>query len=154
MKIGLTAEQIDRALDRPEARGGLKKYLGLQFEVKGSNGFYDKPDFRRHFNHFYRVRRAEPWRNAFYALMGRALKERLGFPAVLALLHKGTGRYEASFASKLVATLDPSKPVIDSIVLGNLGLRLPATNVPDRAERLCKVYDQIVECFSDFLRNR
>jgi len=152
MKIGLTPEQLAHALDKLEASHDVESYSGIQCEVKGSNDFYDEPDFRRHFNRFYRVRRAESWRDAFYSLMGRALRERPGFPAVLALLHEATGRYEASFASKLVATLDPSKPVIDSIVLRNLGLHLPATNVADRAERICKVYDRVVECFSDFLR--
>jgi len=37
----------------------------------------------------------------------------------MVLLTAVTGRIEASFTSKLLATLDPTLPVIDTIVLGH-----------------------------------
>ena len=49
-----------------------------------------------------------------------AKRDELKFDVVLDLLHQETNRYEASFASKLIATINPSMPVIDSIVLKNL----------------------------------
>ena len=61
--------------------------------------------------------------------------------------------YEASFASKLVATLDPSQPVIDAFVLQNLGLRLPAYGASNRAGRICEVHRTLVAAFSGFLAN-
>ncbi len=39
---------------------------------------------------------------------------------ILSEIFKNTGRVEASFASKLYATLYPDYPFIDSIVLNNL----------------------------------
>ena len=54
------------------------------------------------------------------------------FSLTLVELFAATGRIEASFASKLHATLHPNAPVTDSVVLENLGLRLPAVAVPDR----------------------
>jgi hypothetical protein len=47
-------------------------------------------------------------------------------------LGKATDSYEASFASKLLPTIEPSMPVVDSIVLGNLNLKLPWSNSKDR----------------------
>jgi hypothetical protein len=59
-------------------------------------------------------------------------KKRMGRPSIEYLirsideeLHRTTGRCEASFASKLSATIGPTMPVIDSVVLRNLNLRLP-----------------------------
>jgi hypothetical protein len=83
--------------------------------------------------------------------MGRAKEEGLEFRAVLQALHGATNRYEASFASKLVATLDPSKPVIDAFVLRNVGLRLPTYAAADRAGRIGEIYSEIISAFTTFL---
>ena len=56
----------------------------------------------------------------------------INFPEALRALRERTGRLEASFASKLVATLDPNKPVIDKFVLSNFNLRLPYHGAANR----------------------
>ena len=75
---------------------------------------------RRQFNGYYGVRRNVVWRERFYDRFetaksskksGRAL-----FAEVIEGIHDDTGRVEASFASKLVATLRPDVPIIDSVV--------------------------------------
>ena len=73
------------------------------------------------------------------------------FSEVLDDLHKATNRYEASFASKLLATIDPSMPVIDSIVLRNLNLKLPASSSKDRLARICELHATMVISFNEFL---
>jgi hypothetical protein len=40
------------------------------------------------------------------------------FQQTLMLIHEDTGRVEASFVSKLVATLRPETPIIDSVLRG------------------------------------
>ena len=112
MTIDLSPGQIDAAL--AQASEGLRQYERLQSRVTAQSDFDQDPRFRRAFNRFYRVRRGREWQDTFYGLMRRAKKEGLEFRAVLLALHSATNRYEASFASKLVATLDPSKPVIDA----------------------------------------
>lgn len=149
MPIVLSPRQIDAALLR--VGEGLEQYLWLQARVAAGSGFEQDPEFRRRYNRFYRVRRGSDWQNAFYNLMARAKSEQLDFRAVLLALHDTTNRYEASFASKLVATLDPSKPVIDAFVLQNVGLRLPVPALPDRFERICDVYGELISIFSKFL---
>lgn len=148
MPIQLSTAQIDAALPRVEA--GLKQYLWLQSRVS-IEPFSEDGEFRRRYNHFYRVRRGVAWQNAFYGLMARANREQLQFQVVLDLLREATGRYEASFASKLIATLQASKPVIDSVVLKNLGLRLPSPTAPDRASKICKIYIELERLFAAYL---
>lgn len=149
MPIDLSPPQIDAALER--LSDGLARYVWLQSRVAAQDGFEVDPEFRRRYNRFYRVRRGPEWQNVFYNLMARANKEQLDFRAVLLALHSATNRYEASFASKLVATLDASKPVIDAFVLQNVGLRLPISAVPDRFDRICDVYGELISIVCSFL---
>jgi hypothetical protein len=147
--IALDTTDIDAALAL--VGDGLRQYEWLQARVNGPIGFERDPDFRRRFNGFYRVRRNQAWQDAFYGLMGRAKQDGLEFPQALQALHAATGRYEASFASKLVATFDTSKPVIDAFVLRNVGLRLPRPTVADRSARIYDVYCDLISAFSAFL---
>lgn len=151
MTIHLTKIQIDAAL--PKVEKGLEKYLWLQSKLAASGQFQEDSEFRRKYNHFYRVRRASAWQNAFYGLMARAKREHLQFHAVIEALRQSTGRHEASFASKLMATLNPSMPVIDSVVLKNLNMRLPAASAPDRIKKICKLHENLTACFSDYLKS-
>jgi hypothetical protein len=64
-----------------------------------------------------------------------------------------TGRIESSFASKLIATLDPNLPVVDSIVLNNMGLRLPAYNASNRKEKVIAVYQELTTRLNEMLRD-
>jgi hypothetical protein len=109
------------------------------------------PLFRRQFNHFYRVRRKKEWQDKFYELLESFKGAAVSFPDIFDALYRATGRYEASFASKLLATLNPDMPVIDSIVLGNLKLRLPATSSKDRVSRIYQLHSKLLTCFTDYL---
>jgi hypothetical protein len=75
----------------------------------------------------------------------------VSFVEVLEALHRTTGRYEASFTSKLFATIDPNMPVIDSVVLRNLKLRLPASASKQRVARIADLHSKLVISFSEFL---
>ena len=75
---------------------------------------------RRKFNAYYGVRRNAAWREAFYARFEAAKQSPLTgvdlFADIVRGIEADTGRVEASFISKLVATLDPERPIIDSVV--------------------------------------
>ncbi len=152
MTIRLTTAQIDAAL--PKIEIGLTQYLWLQSQVAAHGRFSEDVEFRRRFNRFYRVRRAAAWQDSFYRIMARAKREQLQFQAVLDLLREATGRLEASFTSKLIATLQPSKPVIDSVVMRNLGLRLPAPTASDRVAKICNLHQRLDLMFAAFLRTK
>src|SRR5579863_9467755 len=114
--------EIQKALER--LADGLGRYQWLQAEVLKCNATTDR-EFQRRFTAFYRVRRNSEWRREFFALMEMAKSGGIEFSEALRAIHRSTGRIEASFASKMVATLDPSKPVIDKFVLRCFKLRLP-----------------------------
>ena len=101
----------------------------------------DTAAFQRRFNGYYAVRRNAVWRAAYYEQfqLGKSHDgpaEAL-FANALTQMHKATRRVEASFVSKLVATLNPSMPVIDSVVRSFLVERLstvPKMNGLDGAQ--------------------
>ena len=124
MTITLTKAEIETAL--PRVAAGLKKYLWLQAH-RDTCDVRSNSEFRKRFNGFYRVRRGRDWQDRstiFWSARRGAYTVRRG------ARHSAprTGRYEASFASKLLATIDPNMPVIDSMVLRNLDLRFACFN--------------------------
>lgn len=148
--IQLDEVAIDKAL--PLAAAGLKKYCWLQASLAEADVAHDR-EFQTKFNAFYRVRRNSAWQSAFYSLLQANKSKRQSFADVLRALHAVTGRVEASFASKLVASVDPDMPVIDAFVLKNLGLRLPrAGPVVIRSARIVELHDLIRQIFSDYLK--
>jgi hypothetical protein len=149
MGIVLSHDEIVSAL--PKVSRGLQKYVWLQSRIADVNECYSDPIFRRCFNGFYRVRRGPVWQNVFYDLMCRA--NGWSFSKVLGELSTATGRLEVSFSSKLVASLDPSLPVIDSFVLKNVGLRLPASGSPRREQRAIEIYDLLRRVYREFLES-
>jgi hypothetical protein len=149
--MGISLSQAEVLSILPKVNRGLQKYLLLQSMIANSGEFHADPVFRRRFNGFYRVRCGLEWQNHFYNLMGRA--KGWSFTRVLAELSLATGRLEASFSSKLVASLDPSFPVIDTFVLNNVGLKLPAPGRPDRARRVNEIYGELRRVYAEFLES-
>jgi hypothetical protein len=122
-EIAATVSMLGPAVDR---------YCWLQARLRNSNVAID-PEFQRRFNRYYRVRGDENWRSTYYAVMESAKTTTPVFSAVLSELARQTGRVEASFASKLVATIDPNQPVVDTHVLHWFGLRLPVSTPTEKA---------------------
>ncbi|MBK8246699.1 MAG: hypothetical protein IPK85_04795 [Gemmatimonadetes bacterium] len=111
--------------------------------------------FQRTFNGYYRVRRAATWRTALYRLFEERKERGVQFDQVIRDLHAATGRVEASFASKLVATLDPAQPVIDQLVLKNVHLRLATYgDAATRLQRATDVHSKLRDLFATFLATR
>ena len=142
--------QVLPKIDKP-----LKKYLWLQSRAASLTDPRTDVEFCRRFSGFYRLRaRDAAWREAYFGLMGEMLARSSArdFKICLTKLQTLTGRIEASFTSKLLATLDPNLPVVDTIVLGHLGLKLPPWGAADRIERAADVYrsltDALAECVS------
>jgi hypothetical protein len=152
--VRLTKPQIDVSLKNLEA--GLTKYLHIQkrFQELTNKPLNDNTEFRKSFNGFYRVRqKPAAWYDAFYGLLDESRNQATDFATVLRSLHTLTNRYEASFASKLLATLNPHMPVFDSVVLTNLKAKLPYQNDPNRFQRICSLHDELSRCYKDYLHS-
>jgi hypothetical protein len=132
--------EIQKALER--LVDGLGRYQRLQASVLKCDVTTDR-EFQRRFDAFYRVRRNSDWRREFFELMEKSKSGETNFSETLQAVHRSIGRIEASFASKLVATLDPSKPVIDTFVLRCFELRLPYGGSTGRVEKTIKLYENL-----------
>jgi hypothetical protein len=145
-----TKQDVESALTR--LKDGLTKYLWLQRSVLRRDVSVDA-EFQRKFDGFYRVRRPLEWRREFFLLMEHSKSKPIEFADALRAIAATTGRTEASFASKLVATLDPSKPVVDKFVLVNFGLRLPTVGKSDRNDRVVDLYKLLCRKYEEMLRS-
>ncbi len=147
--IDLTRRQINCALLRVE--DGLNQYIALQNDLHEINVSTDR-DYQKRFNSFYRVRRNAAWQNHYYKLLQKHKSKGITFNDALRAMHKKTGMIEASFVSKLVATINPEYPVIDQFVLANAGLKLPYSGARDRESKICGVYEELRRRIEAFLK--
>ena len=129
----------------------LAHSLGLDSYAEIMNGDPSSPDFQRIFNGYYRIRRNEEWRHHYYELFNRALREHLSFEQIITELYSLTGNIEASFSSKMMATIDESKPIWDLYVLKNLGLKLTGKTKEKKLKNAILLYDQIEAWYANYL---
>ena len=130
---------------------GLDGYAQIQREVCETDVSSDAA-FQRLYNRFYRVRRNAEWQAVYYEIMQREKASAgLSFGEILREMHERTGNVEASFTSKMIATLDPGRPIWDSIVLERLGLKLGGTTAQERLENAVGVYESIMGWYADYL---
>ena len=148
--IVLTEADVQEALGKVGA--ALRQYCWIQQAFRQCDVRRDQ-QFQVRYNGFYRVRRNADWRKVYYDLMERAKSAELTFAEVLSSLKEQTGMLEASFASKLVATVDPNRPVVDQFVLRNFGLRLPYPYAPDRTSRTIRIYEELCRHYDELLNS-
>lgn len=130
---------------------GLEGYARIQHTVRETDVSSDA-DFQRLYNRFYRVRRNAEWQSSYYAIMEREKASlSTAFGDVLREMHELTGNVEASFTSKMIATLHPDKPIWDSLVLARIGLRLSGTTAQAKLENAVEVYGQIASWYETYL---
>lgn len=98
----------------------LSQYLSIAAEAAEVDVEDERAaGFQRRFNGLYGVRRNAEWRRHFYAefqTMKRAATPQEAFSGMLQGIGARTGRTEASFVSKAVASVHSEGPIIDSIV--------------------------------------
>lgn len=133
---------------------GLEKYQYIMKNFRSVDVFKDY-NFRRKFNGFYRVRRNEVFMEKYYSYMEDNKDKEIKFEDTFKYIYKELGRVEASFSSKLVATINPNLPILDSMVLGNIGIRMPGYYKDDdyRIEEIIKIYYIVVEWYEEVLKS-
>lgn len=147
--IHLYAEQI---LEEQFARSlGLDKYEMIIRFASSTDVSHDS-GFQRAFNAFYRIRRNAEWRKCYYDLFEQAKEKHYGFADVIRVLFEKTGNVESSFSSKMIATIDPDKPIWDQYVIRNLGLELKGKTSQERVENANEVYESIEQWFAAYLK--
>ncbi len=130
---------------------GLDKYKYIMDNLTKTDVSIDN-DFQRNFNSFYVVRRDANWRKVYYDYMEKNKNNKnITFSEIITYLYKKTGNIEASFSSKLLATINPNMPIWDQYILKNLNKELNGNTKEERLHNAIKLYDEIVEWFNVFL---
>ena len=130
---------------------GLDKYSTIINTYKNVDVSNDIK-FQRNFNGFYVIRRNIDWLNNYYTLFERVKGQETTFEEILRELYDLTnGRIEASFSSKMYATLYPEKPIWDQFVLKFLRLKMPDGNSEIRLKAAIVLYSDIEEWYKEFL---
>lgn len=145
---------VDDAIEAlREVKTAMQHYISIMNRVWNTDVSADK-DFQREFNHFYRIRRNEEWRKKFYRIFeDTKQKTTPDFAEVLEELHAQTGNVEASFSSKMVATLNPNKPIWDSMVLSVLLLKPEAENGKATVSSVISCYSYLDRWYYDFKKH-
>lgn len=137
-----------------DARGssfGLEKYANIMKMVNKVN-ISENADFQRVFNGFYVVRgRNAEWRKIYYDLFERMKSEQATFEKIITALYEKTGCVEASFSSKMLATLDADRPMWDRFVLQSLDLKLEGKNQDEKVKNAITIYEGIEKWYSYYL---
>ena len=130
----------------------LARSLGLDRYEEIMRGDPQSSVFQRFYNGYYRIRRNELWRQHYYALFRKARDEHYSFEQIITELYQCTGNIEASFSSKMLATIDASKPIWDQYVLQNLDLALTGNTKEKKLQNAVSLYDRIVKWYEDYLK--
>ncbi len=69
-------------------------------------------------------------------------------------MYRMSGNVEASFSSKLLHTIDATKPIWDQYVLQNLGLVLTGKTQEEKLKNAIVLYKQIEKWYEDYLKTQ
>jgi hypothetical protein len=145
-------EKVEKFL--PEIKNGVDKYISIMKEFR-SYDVSQNMEFQKSYNGFYRIRqRSTDFYKCYYDYMERGKNSSLIFKDVVEYFNNRFNRIEASFSSKLLATINPNMPVWDSIVLKNLGLKPPAYYKTNRLENIISMYTDITNWYKEYLMTR
>lgn len=148
-----TREEIVAVFNKDALKNGLVKYIDIM-ELLHKTDVSKNKEFQKLYNHFYRMRQRKPeFYHIYFDFMekNKSNATSLTFKDVFFYIQKETNRCEASFSSKLLATLNPDKPVWDMFVLENLGAKKIHASAKNREQKIIEAYQQICQWYHDFL---
>ncbi len=142
----------------PKIKSGLDKYIALM-DFYNSTNVAKNVEFQKSYNGFYRMRqRTKEFYKEYYELMEKYRNSYVSFEQIIREIYESQGRIEPSFTSKMLATINPNKPIWDKYVLNNLGLKAPYNNGASddaKIKRLDKTilkYKEIEKWYESFLK--
>lgn len=129
---------------------GLEKYEFIMRRFSQVN-VHENVDFQTKFNAFYKVRRNSDWRNKYYELFEQGKNNPLTFEFIIEAMYEASGNVEASFSSKMYATLNPERPLWDQYVLKNIGMKLEGKSQQEKLRNAIILYAEIEDWYSRYL---
>ena len=138
------------------------KYIMDNFKSIDLSGDDDNAkEFRTKYRGYYRVRRNDDWSKLYFGFFENNKNNNdITFNQIIDYCYnnmktnKGAKNpVEASFSSKMLATINPEKPILDSRVLENMGLTIPVYLKSDKKlERAKAVYEIIDDRYKAYSR--
>ena len=151
----IDVEIIRSTLASPKISRGIVKYLYIMDELH-KRDVSNSVDFQKIYNGFYRMGRRTPeFYQVYYEYMEKHKSSQIAFEDVLNHLYNNTSRIEASFASKLLATINPDMPVWDENVLSQLSLQRPHLGQSNKEKQLnesVRTFFILLEWYLGFLK--
>lgn len=134
--------KLKAILDNQAMAAGLEKYHYLMNRLRETNVSIDS-EYQRTFREFYRMRAyySEVFAWRYFSLLEQVKNGGpMSFDTAFHRVHQLNGTYEMSFSSKLVHTLDPSRPIWDdTVAIRHFGFKSPAVR-RNREEACCRRY--------------
>lgn len=111
-------------------------------------------EFQRKFTGFYKIRRSKTlFLNKYYNLMESLKGNPATYSKIIKELNSFKNTIEASFASKMLATLNSDMPVWDQYVLENIGIKVPQQY--RKTISVCiGIYNEIVKWYKNFMNTQ
>ena len=140
--------------DAKRIKEGIESYNEIMRQV--NTPAFCSLEFRKLYNGFYRLRqKPSKWYDDYYSLFLECKTKEYSFKELLTILYKKTGEIHPSFCSKMLATLNPDKPIWDQYVLLWLGFSLKKIKDDNlKIEYYSNVYDQIEKEYLSHLEDR
>ena len=132
---------------------GFDKYQQIMDSVRKTDVSTD-PEFQRSFNGFYRVRRNAEWRKTYFSLFESVKNSEPTFEFIIRSLYEKTGNIEASFSSKMLATINADMPIWDRYVVQNLCLCIKGKTKEDQLKCSIDVYNEMIDWYDSFLQTK
>ena len=135
-------------------QSGIKKYQYLRQQLFVTDVSTNQ-DFQRMFNGFFRMgRRTQAYYNDYYCYLQQHKMTGISFADALTHLYLKHGRLEMSFVSKMVALVDPTFPIWDSVVTkGHFGIIAPSINTKNRLQKGIEKYKQYCRCYDTYMQS-
>ena len=140
MDINFDVQKVFR--ERLATSMGLDSYTKIIEQVKTTNIATDK-NFQKLFNGFYLVRRNETWRKNYYNFFETIKNTSPTFESIITHLYEVSGNIEASFSSKMLASIFPEKPIWDRYIIQNLNLELTGNTQLEKLQNAITIYANI-----------
>ena len=103
----------------------IDDYLFLQQTLEDKKDGFCTSEFKKRFNKLYTVRqKTKTWLKCFYDLFHNCYYRKYSFEECMVKLYEETGQIHPSLCSRIITTLDPTKPSWDSNVLRCMGIVL------------------------------
>lgn len=141
--------------DEKRINKSINKYKKIM-EIINQKDPFDNEEFRKLFDGFYRIRQKSKKRyDDFYSVFKMCKYEHMDFKKTMEVLKEKTGEIHPFFCSKIIATLDPNKPVWDKYVLQWVGIILKKPNDKNKCiNYYSKIYQEIEEEYKKHLNDK